>query len=350
MIGGLPSLGGTSAPSVRRPRIAITSAGRAWPTIITRARVEMGLAPAADLCEVWAAAAHLPSLSPGDLLTLDLGYEDSGVQRVFTGFIDGVMHTSRGVVRVTIVNASAALSRTKPVTSFEQRSAGDIARSLVDDVGAEAGTIERGETCAHVVCDGRASAYAIIAESALRSDLEAWISREGKVMFKSVGSARAVQTLGYGVDLVSACAWTRDPQPAGVRIIGEGAAGAHGADAAAWIVKDPASVSGEAGGAGPRFVRRDAAVRSAQGAATMAEAMASRAHRRQNAARFVAGGAPAIGPGDAFDVDQRKGPSAFGGAWIAERVRHEICGVRGFITTIEAVPIGGLSGLPGGLP
>ncbi len=347
MIDALPSLSGSSPPSVRRPVIAVTSGGVAWRTIVTSLRVDAGVAPHADGCELAAAAVYAPDIKPGDSITISAGYDDAGATAVFTGVIDSIEHATRGVIRVMAINGGAMLARQRPMISFEQRSAADIVRALADEAGADVGVLERGASLSHVVCDGRASALEIIAAMALRSGLAAWVDAKGLLQMKAVGG-RAAAEFGFGVNILSATAVERGDWPGAVRIIGEGAAGSQGAAAASWIVKDPASVTKEGGAGSPRVAHRDAAARSPEAAEALAAALADRAGRAQRSARFIVSGAPEVGPGAKFKVDARSGPAALGGEWVALRVRHAIDGATGFRTTIDAVSGGG-SGLLGGV-
>lgn len=348
MIGSLPSLSGSSPPSVRRPIIAVKTGGTSWRTIVTSLRIDSGLAPHADGSVIDAAAAYAPDAKPGDPIVIRAGYEDSGTAVVFTGEIDTIERTTRGLIRVMAINGGALLARHRPAISFEQRSAADIVRSLADEASVSVGSLERGATLPHVVCDGRASALDIVAAMALRSGLAAWIDASGSLQMKALGGGRAAVEFGFGVNILSAESMSHGPWPGAVRIIGEGASGSQGSAAASWIVKDPTSVTKESGSGSPRVVHRDAAVRTPEAAESLASAVADRAGRAQRSARFVVSGALEVGPGSLFKVDARSGPASLGGEWVAMRIEHTIDSTSGFRTTIHAVS-GGESGLLGGL-
>jgi hypothetical protein len=374
--------GGAGAPAVRRPVAKVTygspssagASGGAFGGAVAAAasllggggssdpysevpvslRADLGLAPHADVVELVYASARGPDVKIGDEATVSLGYADAGTPAVFKGKVRASRVDAHGARRLALINASATLSALRLSTSFEGQSAGDIVRGVAGEVEVPTGRVEAGPALAFYAINDGASAYAQIADLALQVGMCAAVSAAGELEFRPLDDGPPVQTFTYGQDVLSISAHEAEA-PAGVRtFVGEGAAGSSGADAWCWLVKDPASVSTDAGsGAGTRVVRR-AGLRSREAVDAAAAALGARLEWSQTRMELVVAGAPAIRAAAVFEVAGAPDGS-MNGSWAAIHVSHRVSKGVGFVSSIRAVKAGagggagGLLGAVGGL-
>ncbi len=381
----LPSLfpSPDQAPAVRRPAFALRfgdATAEAWAGAVLSIDADLGLAPTVDelrttlrggaprpgagapallgavggaasaVAALAGKAADLPRPALADAGTVELGYDDSGLEVVFRGRLESLHRGLDGAMQAVAVNAAADLAALRLNRSFEDQRAGDVVQDLAAEAGVATGQIDDGVELPFIVVDDRRSAWSQIAELAARSGLAAWISAGGELTMAVPGGGEPVRTFTYGQDLLAIDA-IEATSAAPLTWVGEGAAGSSGGDAWAWLVKDPAPLTAAAAGAAR--VMSDASLRSADAVRT-----AAAAHQgRQGAAGWRAvlrvPGAAAVFPAAAITVEGTP-EAALDGSFTVRRVRHRYTKASGFTTllTVErpAPPdSGGLLGLLGGL-
>jgi hypothetical protein len=116
-------------------------------------------------------------------------------------------------------------------------------------------------------------------------------------------------------------------------MVGEGSAGRQGAEAWAWLAKDPQGVSSPVGGApgAGGSVLQDGALRDLAAVAGAAQAQAAGAASLTDVVRVTVPGAPALDVAAKFELAGC--PGGFGdGEWAAVEVRHRFSAGRGFTT------------------
>jgi len=327
--GGVGGLLGAAMALVTGP------AADPWADALIGLEIELAPAPAVDWAVLRVAAVDgAPELAIGDSGTISLGYGDSEARPVIGATIDGIGRAIDGSRRITAVSGAAALSRLRVNQGFEQQSAGDIVADLADQAGVETGTLESGADFPFLALDDRGNAWEHIAALALKSGYLACFTAEGKLHFGPWPDGQPVQTFNYGDDILALEVRDRTPAVAGVRMIGAGAAGSQGKDAWAWLLKDPAAATADAGdGTAPRLIA-DPALRSAEAARGSAEARARAAGLMASAGTLLVAGAPSVSPTGLIAVSGAP-DSALDGSYLVRRVRHGYSKAGGFATRID---------------
>lgn len=378
-----PFMEKTSTPAVRRPVLEVSFGGGAgaggdspvggmasavggalgigaqggadkWKQRVVAVTFEAGLAPSVDALEIYLAAGdESPSVAVGDTGTLSLGYEDSPPGMVFTGTIESVRHSLRGLTCLTATNGGARLSRLRLNRSYEQQTAGDVVGELAAHAAVETDGIEDGVELAFFVIDDRSNAYQHIAALALKSGHMAHFTPEGKLRFVPFVVGRATQTFTYGVDVLSLEVVAAAASAGEVTTVGEGAAGSSGREAWNWLVKNPVPVKGTAGAGEPARMFQDASLRSGDAAQTAAEAIAQAANFTTLKGSLLVPGTAEVVVGGAIEIVDAP-QQALNGLCLVRRVRHHYSKREGFKTEVEfsregagggAAPVGALGGL-----
>ncbi len=388
----LPLFDDPAPPTVRRPLAQLTfgaSAQADWTEHLVSLVVERGLAPRVDVARIAVrgdaaaveegglsglagaaagatagalgaaggfgagsgGASSPPSVALDDAGGIALGYEDQAAVPVFAGTVTRLDHALDGVLRLIVTGASTALARSRPRRSWEQQSSDEIIGDLVAEAGLESGAMEKGVDLAFFAADGHDTAWELIAALAGRAGHVARVDTEGRVTVGPFEIGDPVQTFRYGVDVLDLAVSERTPMP-GVTVVGEGAAGAGGADAWSWLVRDPSAVTAEAGAPAGRLLV-DGALRSGDGVRIAADFLGARQGRASLGGRLRVPGAPSLVPGGTFAIVDA--PTAvMNGEMLAYAVEHRFDAARGFTTQVDfvraAAPAGpGLGDLVGGL-
>lgn len=329
-VAGAAGLGGGSDDPWQRSLISLT--------------VEAALAPVVDALElVLSSDSQAPSVAVGDAGTVSLGYADGENVLVFTGTIDRVTRGLDGTTRVGARNGGGELARLRLNQGYEQMSGADIASDLAGRTSLQTDVMESGETLAYVALDDRTSAWSHLATLARRGGAVAYVSPDGKLHFVKPGSGDPVQTFHYGADILALDLADVAAELGEVSVFGEGAAGSQGADAWAWIIKDPAAVTGSAGSGAPERSFADRALRSAEAAGAAARGLADAAAARKLAGRLRVAGAPAVTVGSVVEIADAPGDT-LNGRFLVRSLRHRLEKRSGFVTEMAIVSAGGGGG------
>lgn len=324
-----------------------------WQRSLVSLSVETGLAPVVDSLElVLSADSQAPAVAVGDAGTVSLGFADADQVLVFTGTIDRVTRALDGTTRIGARNGGGELARLRLNQGYEQMSAADIASDLAGRVSVQTDVMESGETLAYVALDDRASAWTHVAALARRAGCMAYLGPDGKLHFVTPGSGDPVQTFHYGVDILGLDLADAAPGTGAVAVYGEGAAGSEGADAWAWIIKDPAAVTGSAGSGAPERSYADGALRSAEAAGAAAQAIADAAAARRLAGRLRVPGSPAVTVGSVVEIADAP-VDGLNGRFLVRALRHRLEKRGGYVTEMTLLSTagggGGALGALGGL-
>ena len=323
-----------------------------WRRSLVSLSVEAGLAPVVDSLEmVLAADSQAPSVAVGDAGTVSLGYADDEDVLVFTGTIDRVTRGVDGTTRIGARNGGGELARLRLNQGYEQMSGADIASDLAGRCSLQTDVMASGETLAYVALDDRASAWTHVGALARRGGCIAYVGPDGKLHFVAPGSGDPVQTFHYGADILALDLAEVAPELGAVTVYGEGAAGSEGADAWAWIIKDPAAVTGSAGSGAPERGFSDRALRSAEAVGAAARALEDAAAARTLAGRLRVAGAPAVTVGSVVEIADAP-TDALNGRFLVRGLRHRLEKRSGFVTEMALLTTaggGGASGALGGL-
>jgi hypothetical protein len=225
---------------------------------------------------------------------------------------------------------AAALARIRRNAGYENQSFADLLGSFAADAGLAAGDIDSGPDYAFFAIDDRLSLWDWVARLARHGGLPAWTDAQGRLNARAP-RGQPVATFTHGNTVLALQASTRDPATTAARIVGEGSAGRQGADAWAWLAKDPQGVS--AGGAPGAPVQNDGALRSLSALAGAAAGSAAPA----DSVQVTVPGTPAIDVASLFKLEGCPG-GVGDGSWSAVEVRHRFDVRRGFVTQVSGVP------------
>jgi phage protein D len=324
-----------------------------WLQSIVRLTVEAGLAPFADVAEIYLAAdSRAPSVAVGDEGSIELGYSDAPPTAVFRGRIETVRYAIQGATRVTATNGAAQLARLRADQGYEQQTAGQIVGDFAGRAGVQMGTIADGVDIPFFAVDGRCGAYQQIADLAQRCGFVAFVAPSGELQFTPPSDGEPAQTFSYGDDILELFVEEGAVSLGAVTVVGEGAAGSQGQEAWNWLLKDPSAVRSSAGDGDPMLRISDAALRNSAAVQGAASALSAAARSLQVRGRLLVPGAPSVTVGGTFEI--RGAPrDELNGIFFARRVRHRYEKRSGFTTLIsftKAAAVGaGLGGLLGGL-
>jgi hypothetical protein len=343
---------GTAAPAVRRPVFEVrigTAPASQWKEAVVSFTVEAGLAPAVDAAEVFVSPLKdAPSASLDDSAAISAGYEDAAASAIFQGKISAIRVGIRGLTRLTGVNGGAPLARLRISQGYEQRTAGEIVTDLAGRASVDTDNIEDGVTYPFYAVDDGRSVWQHIASLARKNGLAAWLTTEGKLTMRSLGSGSPVQTFTYAQDIQALEVVSASSVAGQVTAIGEGAAGTQGGDAWAWLVEDASSITAQSGSGDPARLLVDASLRSADAARRAASGAAGALSRSQIRGRMLVPGAPSVTAGSVVAIAGAPQDSLDGQA-LVERVIHRYSKAGGFTTVIgfSLTPGGGAGGLGG---
>jgi hypothetical protein len=257
-----------------------------------------------------------------------------------------VERTDAGGTRLVATDASASLAALRVNQSYDQRSAGQVVTDLAGLASVTTGSIEDGVDLPVFVADDGRSAWEHVAALAARSGFLAWVAGDGTLAFGPIDPGSPVRTFTGGVDVLAVRAGTQRPLVGTVTVVGEGAAGSNGDDAAAWLAKDTSALRTTSGSGGPARLRSDPALRSADASRSASSGLGTLAGLVDGPARLVVPGAPEVRPGVAVEVDDAG--DGLDGTFIVLRVRHSFDAVGGFVSTLDVAALGGGTGGPGG--
>lgn len=339
-------------PSVRKPIFELDFGGSsdAWSVSLIALSLEASLGGAVDVLRAVFArnSAEPPEPAIGDSGSLSLGFEDDGLQLVFTGKVSGLRKALDGTTTVEICNGGADLARLRGNWSYANQSAGDLVKDLSAQAGVDTAEVEDGVNLAFMALHDGCTAYEHIAHLAQLSNYLTYFDAEGKLYFGPSEPGEAVAEFTYGVDILSLESFEIEPVQAGSQSFGEGAAGAEGKDAWCWLAKDPGAVSSKSGEE-PLAPLSDGALRETKALELAAESAVWHSQLTRYNVRAQVPGVAAALPGKAIDLKGLDDDDA-NGSYLVRAVTHRLAKGRGFTSSLLLGKLdgGGLS-LLGGL-
>lgn len=285
---------------------------------------------------------ELPETGAVVALSLDSG---DGSRAVFSGAVLEI-ECAALEVRVTAVGGLGALGRIECARAFEHAKAGDIARALLNLVGATAGTIEAGPSFPSYILHRGPSALQHLWRLARLCGVDVFEDADGRVHFAGVASRGAEHRLQARARVLALTVSSASPSRTGATVWGEGAASTKGAERAHWLAAELTSVSATTRAEGDDFKDSrnswtlSGAVRSGEVASTLAKAQVRARSARGLRGEFTVTGAPRIVPGDVVVLDalpREHAASALvdGVPLRARAVQHSLGPRTGYVTRVE---------------
>lgn len=315
----------------------------AWRTHLHSLQLQRGLAPCVDVLQVQLArSANAPAAALGDTGTLALGYSDGNVQ-VFSGSIDAV-HAGVRTTTITASNGGRLLAQHRLNRSFESQTAADIIAALAQEAAVEAELNGAGDTLPRYVIDDARSLYEHMARLADLNGAVLYFDGAGTLQLIDAGSGSSARTFNYGIDILGFQLAERAQAIAGLDVVGEGAAGEAGSNAAFWLRKDPAAMRVSTGTAAPVRYFRDARLRSRAAVSARAQALALKQQRESTRSEVIVTGAAELEPGSIITLAGL--PEArCDGEYCIQSLTHRFDATRGFLTELRIQRCGDASAL-----
>jgi hypothetical protein len=269
--------------------------------------------------------------SPGDPveLTLDSGEKD---EKVFTGVVASVDRRPRSTT-VRAVNAGGLLARARPSVTYELITAGNLIKSLCDEVGVEVGEVEEGETLAFYAADSTRSGWEHVCRAAGWNGAIATVSSDNRVQATVVNAQQAEVALRYGREVLDFSFESHDGYVDSFTVNGEGGAGEASAPEAMRPTTDFFAGSRPEGPSERHRWSSVPALRTVPAAATAAAAQQRLYESRRDRGHLEAFLQPDMRPGGVIEIQDLPGGLGSGPFWIS-RVEHTL-GPRGGVSRID---------------
>ena len=276
---------------------------REFTSHLVRLRCERSVAPGIGLLRARLPyVGDLPAAVGDDVrLDLDSGDPAAGAGRVFTGTVAALRHAAGGV-EVIAGDASWALARFRPATSYEGQTAGGVIGALAGDAGVALGAVDDGPTLPAYVADGAGTGWEHVARLAAWSGAQAWVDAEGGVRVHARDAASADVALRWGREVLAVRATDAGLSVSGVAAAGEGPGPADDHPGAFRFTATGAPPSP------PAAVRYRPALRATDVAGAATTGWLTREATRQRPVELHTFLLPGVGPGDILEVQDAPMP------------------------------------------
>src|SRR5215213_9074304 len=287
----------------------------------------------------------------GDAVTLGLG-NDGEEETVFTGAVEAVRPAIAGVA-VRALGKTHDLLNLRTSTTYNNQSAGSIARDLIGQAGLSVGTVDDGPVLPRYVVDSALSGYRHLKELADRLGYELYADRDGNIMFHPLGPAANLDALGgalgavaggllgaggesyaFGQQLLSAATGSRDAAWGTVEVGGESPMSGQGDTTEHWLTTNDADYRGSAGDTGPALLVRDPVARTKDLADRFAAGRLAVAARKAREASITVLGRPQVDLGHTISVADVPDETVNGSGYV-RAIRHRFGDDAGFLTEMR---------------
>ena len=280
-------------------------------------------------------------ISLGDEVVVELGH-DGKEETVFTGDVVGLRPAIVGV-EIRALGVMNELLNLRTSATFENQTAGSIARDLIDQAGLSAGTVDDGPPLPRYAVDSRLSAFAHLKELADRLGYELYADRHGNVMFHALGPAVGLDAsaglsgsdggehYAYGQHLLAAAS---NRQPVAWRTInvgGESPMSGLGDTTAHWLTANDADYRGSAGDGGPTLSVLDPAARTKDLADRFAAGRLAVIARKAHQVRVKVLGSPHVDLGHSMTANDLPDELISGSGYV-RAIRHRFGTEMGYVT------------------
>jgi phage protein D len=317
--------------------------------------VERALEIAADALEI--EMMERRGVALGDEVSLELGH-DGSEERVFTGSVT-MLRPSVAGQRVVALGRMQRLLELRTSATFEEQSAGDVARELIRQAGAEADAVDDGPVLPRFAVDVAASAYHHLRRLADRLGFALYGVRGGGIRFQALGSAAGLDAglgglaaaagalLGGGEQyrrgehLLAASATRHPAEAVRVEVGGESPSSTLGGRAAHWLTVEDRDFRGAAGDGASLRLELDGAARTKDLADRFARGRFARARDRAHTVAVRVMGRPGVELGDTLSVGGFDDPLLDASGHL-RALRHRFGGRTGFTSDFWIAP-----GVPG---
>ena len=323
----------TASAGGPRSVIDTTSEPRGSTLVSLVTRTDMAATGAATLV-----LGHAAGIAPavGDAVTVDLGYlGGNSLVTVLTGTVVQVRHGLRSTA-ADVADAGYALARAPGNgRTYEQVTAGRLARELAALAGVGTGTIEDGTSFPAYVIDGRRSAARHLRDLAELCGFDTYLDPSGRLVLRRwAPSGATTHVYDYGKHLLELEVRQADPAAGQVTTQGESPGLGRGSTAWAWLTKDFSGSAGSAGRGSPAALLENPVLRTADAAQAAAAAYATEAARNAVTGWLRGIGRPVVALGDAVALSGLPGPG-LDDTYQVRGVEHRLARAVGFTTAVS---------------
>jgi phage protein D len=275
---------------------------------------------------------------PDDPIVIELTSGDTSAT-VLTGKVEAVCSDFG---RTTIVGHTAlqTLAQRRVNQVYLNQSLGGIVRDLAQQTGITAGQIEVGETYPYFVVHESRSVLDHLLRLARGEGLDLFATAKDELAVRRFTKEAADQVLHYGIHLLDAEILRAAPAADAVRVEGESPASQRGADRWYWLAQDIGPFRAEIAGGKRNRAEQDGALRTKEAAERRAKALHGAAHDQAARARVRVLGLPAVGPGDAVQI-QGAPKDELNGLFKVVAAEHRLSRREGYVTLLELTGQGG---------
>src|SRR5262249_54796978 len=154
--------------------------------------------------------------------------------QIFTGQVLGSNAAPDALV-IAAADGLAKLARLEVQGAYEGKSAGAIAKDILQQAGLSAGTVEDGPTLGNYVVHRGPRAMRHLEKLAEQAGFFLYAGGDGKIHFAAPKSGGADHSFGYASHVLKIELAAEAPAFDSAIVWGEGAAGDRGADRAHWL-------------------------------------------------------------------------------------------------------------------
>ena len=209
--------------------------------------------------------------APNDDISIELGYDDTGRETVFTGQIESA-EWEIDRLRVHAMSSFRRLAAGRVNLFFEKSKAGDLVSDVCSEFDVTTGSVNDGLDFPQIALPSNRSAYENLRQLARKCGFDFYADENDEAQFvRPLPLGGLPKRFEFGKNILAFRLENPEPNVTGVDVFGESPASfGQGNDAASWLTKR--DVKGSAGDASGQKLRLfDPAARTVDGALLLAQ-------------------------------------------------------------------------------
>lgn len=266
-----------------------------------------------------------------DKVTIELTAGDAS-GTLITADVQSI-RSSFGLTEINGVTGMQKLAATRVNQVYSSQTLNQIVSDLVNQAGADTGTIDNGGTYSYFVAHESRSALAHVRELASLEGMDVYFDTSNQLNVTAFQKTSADHTFYYAIDVLDLELERVDGPVAHVVAYGESPASNQGSDTWHWLVKDLSPFQGDAGDGSKLLALGDRAIRTKDAADKFATAKLGAIKDHSSAGRLKLMGNPQVNLGDAFEIKGAK-QSELNGLFKVTSVQHVFSKSQGYLTLV----------------
>lgn len=273
------------------------------------------------------------SVAVGDPVEIELGYDDGGTEKVFSGVVSELRRQAGGYT-IWCSSAMQSLTRLHVNKVYEQQSAGDIVSDLASIAELSSGSVEAGLSYPFYAVGSDRNLLDHMLVLAERDGFDLYADTDDALVYEAFSAPLALlPKFRYGAEILEFHSEEQEVAVDGVEIYGESPASlGEGDKAYSWLTKE--EVKGDAGSSSGNVLRMAiASIRNQDAAGIAAEnILAGLSVKKLGWVEALGTPKPVLGGSIELSDIPDSGPN---GKYKVTGVRHQLDKNHGFITTIH---------------